>query len=227
MLAELDLDAEPETAEKEDGEEYRAHGQGFVGEDAETVAEILASVRENHVAQSAGRYARDPDDPQVTATVSVRTDAMPVAFADVQVPGVEWVFSDQQRKVVENIRGRERPATAKEVADETGVSKRHAQRTLKRLWEDSSVQRFEGEGTHGADLYVETGLPNSGMVSVDDEIGTEPSMGPNTWSVSISPPQASTLLVDEPEQEKQVENDTWWVDSHPDRVASGGGNDTT
>ncbi|WP_458191022.1 hypothetical protein [Haladaptatus sp. NG-WS-4] len=58
LLAECDLHAQPETVETEDGDQRRAHGRGFVGPDADTADEILASVRENHVAQSAGRYAR-------------------------------------------------------------------------------------------------------------------------------------------------------------------------
>ncbi len=45
----------------------------------------LASVRETHVAQAAGRYARSPEDPDATATVYIRTDPLPEGFADVQV----------------------------------------------------------------------------------------------------------------------------------------------
>ncbi|MFC6973630.1 hypothetical protein ACFQL1_01460 [Halomicroarcula sp. GCM10025709] len=107
LLAELDLDASPETVDV-DGVQERAHGRGFEGPDAETAQEILASVRENHTAQAAGRYARNPDDPDSHATVFVRTDAMPTDFADVQVSGIEWTFTDAQRAIVEEL-GRPRP----------------------------------------------------------------------------------------------------------------------
>jgi hypothetical protein len=82
LLAECGLDARPETVETEAGDVRRAHGREFVGTDAEVAREILASVRENHVAQAAGRYARNADDPTNTATVFVRTDAIPDGFAD-------------------------------------------------------------------------------------------------------------------------------------------------
>lgn len=177
LLAELDLDAEPETAVDDDGEEYRAHGRRFVGPDADTADAILASVRENHVAQAAGRYARDPDDPDVTATVFVRTDAMPVAFADVQAPGVEWVFADKQRQVVEAVRERDEPTSAQSLAQETDASKQHVQQTLKRLADDGVLQRYEGQGDWGADLYANDGLPNDGVVSADAGIVNDPSRG--------------------------------------------------
>jgi hypothetical protein len=89
LLAECGLQAEPETVETDDGEEQRAHGREFVGPDADAAAAILGSVRESHVAQSAGRYARNADDPDDQAMVFVHTSAMPNGFADYEVPGVE------------------------------------------------------------------------------------------------------------------------------------------
>lgn len=228
LLAELGLDAEPETDVNEDGEEYRVHGRGFVGEDAETAVEILASVRENHIAQSAGRYARDPDDPEATATVFVRTDAVPVGFADVQVPGVEWVYSAQQRRVVKNLRGREDPASAKEIARSTGVSKGHTQRTLKRLAEHSSVQQFEGEGDWGADLYIESGLPNTGTVSLNGKDGKGFSKrttydDSSTWSVSILDPTPTNTPPKASESSEKAAGGAWWLGGRSDSAVDGGG----
>jgi len=72
--------------------------------DAETAQEILSSVRENHVAQAAGRYARDPDS-EDGAVVYVRTDAMPPGFADEQVPGIALAFREEEAEIVEYLRG--------------------------------------------------------------------------------------------------------------------------
>ena len=85
VLSEYGCDAEPEITVDDDGEEHRAHGRGFEGPDADIADAILASVRENEVAQAAGRYARNADDPDDRAVVYVRTDATPTGFADVQV----------------------------------------------------------------------------------------------------------------------------------------------
>jgi len=188
LLAECGLDARPETSEGEDGETRRAHGREFVGGDADAAAAFLASVRENHVAQAAGRYARDADDPENGATVFVRTDASPAGFVDLEVPGVEWVATDKQRAVIEELRDR-RGATARELAEATGVSKRHVARTLERLAEDGRVDVREGTGEHGADVYHDRGEGDAvGTVDLGPgEITTAPVWGSYTWSVSVSP----------------------------------------
>lgn len=192
LLAELDLNAEPETTEDGDGETHRAHGRGFVGEDAEAAAAILASVRENHTAQAAGRYARDPDDPEDHATVFVRTDAMPPGFADIQVPGAVWTPSKAQEQVVETLRDSPTTLTARDIAERTGLSKRSVLRTLKRLAEHGVVDAIEGAGDHGATLYADSGLPHAGIVDLGDEdldeIATFTVWDSHTWTVAVSAP---------------------------------------
>jgi len=169
LLAEHDLDAEPRMALREDGDEYRAPGREFVGPDAETAQAILASVRENHVAQAAGRYARDADSDD-DAVVYVRTDAMPPGFADEQVPGIAWTFGEKQADIVEYLRDNPNP-TAREVADETGASKRHVQKTLKRLHDEDLVTVREAAAKHGADVYEDVQVDGDGVVELD---GLEP-----------------------------------------------------
>ena len=202
LLAELDLDAEPERSDTEcdrcdgdgchecDGTGYkRAHGREFVGEDADTAAAILASVRENQVAQAAGRYARDPDDVEDTATVFVRTDAMPAGFADVQAAGVEWLYETKQEEVVEALRSKDEPTSAYDLAQETDVSKRHVHRTLERLVEHGNAQAFDGRGTNGATLYADDGVPNTGVVDLTDEDGevvTDAVLSSYTYSVTVA-----------------------------------------
>jgi hypothetical protein len=211
VLAALDLEAEPETNECpqcdgtgcptdddcHDGAR-RAHGRAFVGEDAGIAQAILASVRENHVAQAAGRYARDADDPEDAATVYVRTDAAPAGFVDVQVPDVAWTFADLQSDIVEELRSAERPQTARAIATAVGCSKEHVRQTLERLrhrdeddTRESYVQAFERAGDHGATLYADDGVPNAGVAELPDvslESANDHVLTPITWSLAIRPP---------------------------------------
>jgi len=194
LLAELDLDAEVETAEVEqDGEtvEKRAKGRGFDGADAEAASAVLASVRENHVAQAAGRYARSPDDPTATATVFVRTDAAPDGFVDVQVPGVEWAFTELQRKIVRELRETPGAATTREISEAVNCSKEHVRQTLERLRDPQTrieaVQAIREAGPDGATLYADDGLPNEGVVDVG-ESPTDTYETTSRWSLAIRAP---------------------------------------
>nr|WP_231990838.1 hypothetical protein [Natronobacterium gregoryi] len=191
LLAELDLEAEVETAVDDEGEEYRARGRGFEGTDADTAQEILASVRENHIAQAAGRYARDPTDPDVTATVFVRTDAMPPGFADVQTPGVEWVFTDLQEAIVEELRSDTGAKTAREIADVVDCSKEHVRQTLDRLGDtdhgEPTVQVVPDQGPNGATLYSDSGVPNSGVVDIH-ESPTDSYEDSSRWTLAVRNP---------------------------------------
>jgi hypothetical protein len=212
ILAEMDLDARPERASGEsavchqcDGEgchgcddtgQKRAHGREFIGVDADTAAALLASVRENHVAQAAGRYARTPDDPADHALVFVRTDAMPPGFADMQVPGVTWTYGEKQRAIVEMLREQVRGVTAQELADEADASKEHVRQTLQKLREHDHATARCGAGPHGATLWrwARTLLPSPGDPepqphgTVDlggGEITNSPVWDPCTWELAI------------------------------------------
>jgi Sugar-specific transcriptional regulator TrmB. len=152
LLAERGLEATPEMTENADGEPERAHGRGFTGPDADAAAELLASVREQHVSQSAGRYARNADDHDDRAIVFVRTDAAPPGFLDMQVPGVEWLATECQQEIITTLTQRE-CATTRELAAEVGCSKEHARDTLRRLHKRGIVDVHENAGAHGAHLY--------------------------------------------------------------------------
>lgn len=209
LLAELDCDADPERSDVPCDEcggdgchactgtgHKRAHGRGFVGPDADTARAILASVRESHTAQAAGRYARNPDDPDSHATVFVRTDALPVGFADVQVPGVEWVFADKQQGIVEVLRDADQPLSAQTIATRADCSREHVRQTLERLRredhdQEAAVQRFEHAGDYGATLYAATGLPNAGVVNLAHDLDGAPTTtyrGSYTWALAIHDP---------------------------------------
>jgi hypothetical protein len=211
VVAALDLDANPERSDPDDCEleasahcpecegdgchdchgsgRKRARGREFIGTDAETAQAILASVREAHVAQSAGRYARNPDDPDATATVYVETDAMPPGFADVQVPGTLQTWTGKQSAVLEALREADRPRSSRDLADEAAVSKQHAYDTLERAAEFDIVDCIKGAGQHGATLYADDGMPTSGVVDLEADIVNDHVRDPTyTWSLAIRPP---------------------------------------
>ena len=194
LLAEAGLDARPETVEDDDGDTRRAHGRGFVGPDADAAASLLASVREQHVAQAAGRYARNADDPDDRAIVFVRTDAAPPGFLDLEVPGVEWLPTDTQREIVDELRERSH-ATAREIADVVDVSKEHVRQTLDRLRDDGRVSVREGAGEHGAHLYrALAGLGSGETVTLSRQTTNDPVCSPYTWSLAIDTPETARGL---------------------------------
>ena len=159
-LAELNLDAEPATVETDAGEVKREKGRTFDGGDADKARAVLASVRENHVAQAAGRYARNPEDDESRATVYVDTNAAPSGFVDIETPGVEWLATDLQREIIDELSSRVN-ATAKALADAVECTKEHVRKTLRRLEDAELVTRRESSGEDGADLYQENGAGTS------------------------------------------------------------------
>jgi len=213
LLAELDLEATPATVETEDGEK-REKGRTFEGPDAETARAILASVRENHVAQAAGRYARNPDDLESTATVFVRTDAMPAGFADVQTPGVVWTYGQAQDRIVEVLREATDPLSARDLADRADCSKEHVRQTMRRLENEDGehdVHAFESAGEHGATLYAATGLPNSGVVDIESP--TEAYGSTYTWGLAIRDPSPPAAAVTQPDRVDTTNRPTIWEGS--------------
>jgi len=186
VLCEYGCQAMPETTTDEDGNEHRAHGRGFVGPDAEIAAEILASVRENEVAQAAGRYARNPENEDDRAVVYVRTDAAPRGFTDVQADGVYWTATEKQRAIIESLQS-STESTAKEIADGLDVTKRHVLKTLKPLRTRGLVECEEGAGSYGADLFRSIdGVTESSAISLGpDYITNGASIDSSTWSFVI------------------------------------------
>ncbi|MFC7028531.1 winged helix-turn-helix domain-containing protein [Halomicroarcula sp. GCM10025710] len=196
VLCEYECDAEPEQTEcagcsgkgceecDETGHR-RARGRGFTGPDAATAGAILASVRENEVAQAAGRYARNADDPDDRAVVYVRTDATPTGFADVQVGGVEWIATRKQVRIVESLQSDDW-LSAKQIAADLDVSKRHVLKTLKKLRDQGVVDCRKGEGPYGADLYRSiTGKTTSHLTDLGPSLSQGCELDGSMWSLIV------------------------------------------
>jgi hypothetical protein len=180
QLAELDYDAQPERTDEDcdacqgkgctrcDGSgKQRAFGRGFVGQDAEKAVNILASVRENQVAQAIGRYAREADDPDDWAVVFARTDAIPDSLVDFPGP-VAKVYGKKHRAALQYI-SEHGKATIKEIVDWIAeehdeiesCTKEHVRDLLKNLEDQSTVSVDKGAGYYGADLYKWNGAAST------------------------------------------------------------------
>jgi hypothetical protein len=216
LLAEFGYDAEPELVECSecDGDgcpadpdcrdgHRRAHGREFVGDDADVAAAILESVRSNHTAQSAGRIARRPDRDDDWGIAFLRTNAAPPGLVDLQVPGAEWVATDLQEAIVDELR--ERPAApTREIADAVDCSKEHVRETLGRLEDAGVVDRHRGAGDHGADLYGLLVDEADSVVNLADQgetANTHVQDYYSTWSLAISRPDPVSRGVDRRSQE--------------------------
>jgi hypothetical protein len=201
LLAELGLDAEPEVTEcgtcGGDGcpsdpdcrDGYRrAHGREFVGDDADSAGALLASVRENHVAQGAGRYARDASG-DGGAVVFVRTNATPPGYVDLTVPGVQWVPTETQANIFNELANTQH-ATASELADAVDCSKEHVRTTLEQFHERGIIHVRENAGDHGAHLYRALAGVSGGVgVELEDDETTNNGVWCSyTWSLAVSAP---------------------------------------
>lgn len=165
-LALLDLRAKPETVADDDDNESRAYGRGFLGLDADAADEFLKSVREMHIAQSIGRYARDRGS-SGGAIVYVWTDAIPEGMVDQQVPGVLNRESPKEDQIKEYLFQNRDPITYRELRDELGVSKVYAKEICEELEGNSKVHISRGTGFSGADEVVYTSDERENAPQVD------------------------------------------------------------
>lgn len=215
LCARLGLDVDPAHVEcpvcdgrgntHEDGEsewcqtcsgsgEVRERGRTFVGEDADHADAVLRGVREHHVAQSAGRWARDADDPDDHAIVFIITEAAPDGFIDAQAPGATWVTNDEQRERLEYVRDNAEGVTCKEVAEACDCAKETARRTLQKAASEGIIERTPGVGPYGADVYAPDGCitpdgtADFGSTASGVRVpknGTDDVWDNYTWSVAI------------------------------------------
>lgn len=205
LLAECNLDAEPERSEHECAEcegggcyacdgtgRKRAHGRGFVGPDADHAAELLESVRATHVAQMIGRFGRSLDVANGEANLTfVATDAVPEDLVDYRIPDIQWVRSDTQREILERLDDHGR-ATARELADGLDCTPEHVRQTLTRYEEAGAVRRQRGAARFGADAWSAAGSGGGGglggyQLTLDDVVTIANSRvyATNTYELAI------------------------------------------
>jgi hypothetical protein len=168
-LALLGLHAEPEKIADGD-KEKRAYGRGFVGSDTEAAEEVLKSVREAHIAQSIGRYARDRGVSD-GAIVYVWTDAIPEGMVDKKVPGVQTRKAPKRDQIKEYLFQNQERTTYRELCDRFGVSKTHVIDVCEDLENRGKLQVSKGTGFYGADEVKYTSDERDTAPRVDLRIG--------------------------------------------------------
>lgn len=150
LLALRDLVAEPAMMTTEKGEEKRQPGREFIGPDADVAAEILASVRENNVAQAAGRYARNPDDPNSGATVYVWSDAIPRILVDKKIETKYRSITKKRKQFMQVLKRNPSGCTAGNISEETKSDKSYIIDWLEEMEQQNSVKKSVGTGFQGA-----------------------------------------------------------------------------
>ena len=150
LLALRDLVAEPAIMTTEDGETKRKPGREFIGPDADIAAELLASVRENNLAQAVGRYARNPDKSDTGATVYVWSNAIPRVLVDEKIETKYCSYTKKQKEFVEVLKQNPSGCTAKTISRETGSDKSYIIEWLDEMEQQNRVTKSEGTGYQGA-----------------------------------------------------------------------------
>lgn len=142
------------------GSGNRKPGRKFVGPDSGEAADMLAGVRENSIAQAIGRWSRGPSAPN--AVVFVRTAAIPDGMVDTKIDS-SWVFSDNQKAVVDHVRANA-ASTVTEIVEATGVSDSSVRRTMDRLVERRIAQCGKLNGVNRYMLTEE--VPENGHLDL-------------------------------------------------------------
>ena len=150
LLALRDLVAEPVMMRTQEGELKRKIGRKFVGPDADIAAELLASVRENNLAQSAGRYARNPTNPDSGATVYCWSDAMPRILVDEGIETTYHSTTDKREKFIQVLIENPSGCTPRTISDETGSAKSSIIEWLTDMEDQDRVTKSVGTGYQGA-----------------------------------------------------------------------------
>lgn len=130
----------------------RERGRGFDGPDAAVAEALLGSVRETHVAQGVGRYARKPKQADELTVVFVWTAAVPDELVDVRIPDARSLTETQQQ-VVEYVREEPDPVPTRDIAEALPIEQETARQTLATLAENGPVTVRENAGKHAAHLY--------------------------------------------------------------------------
>lgn len=136
----------------------RENGQReFIGPDSDAAEAFVASVRENNVAQAAGRYARRPEDDDDGATVYVLTDAIPEELVDETVPGItSGKVTESMREIEKYVRNHS-PATTTEVAENVDASRKHILDVLGRMADQDIVTVETAEKQNEPNVYTYEG----------------------------------------------------------------------
>ncbi|MBX0326060.1 hypothetical protein EGH21_23910 [Halomicroarcula sp. F13] len=153
LLVLCDMVAERVVMRTKAGNEKRKPGRVFSGPDANVAAELLASVRENNLAQAVGRYARSPDDANSGATVYVWSDAIPRMLVDEKIETGYRSTTEKREQFVEVLNKNLSGCTARTISEETGSDKSYVINWLDEMEQQDRVTKSKGTGYQGADEW--------------------------------------------------------------------------
>lgn len=149
FLALCEMVAQPKCMVTESGEKKRETNRGFVGPDADVATEFLESVRENNLAQAAGRYARNPDDPNSGAIVYIWSDALPGMLVDEKIETDYRTATKKRQHFVQVLKRNPSGCRSKTIADQTGSNKSYVIEWLEEMEQQNKVTKSEGTGYQG------------------------------------------------------------------------------
>ena len=157
-IALLDKGAKPLREADNPELNYSSDGQIWDGPDRNIAHELIFDIRERHVLQAVGRFARSPSDPDDGATVYVFTNVLPDRWVDKEIPDVD-VLAEKQLRVLETIADSEDGMTASEVADEIDVTERHVYDLVEQHRDTGWLNVIEGAGSYNADVFEVDRVP--------------------------------------------------------------------
>ena len=157
-IALLDKEAKPLREADNPELNYSSDGQIWDGPDRDIAHELIFDIRERHVLQAVGRFARSPSDPDDGAKVYVFTNVLPDRWVDKEIPDVD-VLAEKQLRVLETIADSEDGMTASEVADEIDVTERHVYDLVEQHRDTEWLSVIEGAGSYNADVFEVSRVP--------------------------------------------------------------------
>jgi len=154
------LDKEAKPLREADNPELNpsSGGQIWVGSNRDIAHELIFDIRERHVLQAVGRFARSPSDFDDGATVYVFTNVLPDQWVDREIADVD-ILTEKQLEMLEIIADSEDGMTASEVADEIDVTERYVYDLVEHHRGTEWLNVIEGAGSYNADVFEVDRVP--------------------------------------------------------------------
>lgn len=161
-IALLDKQAQPRREADNPELSHKSGGQIWVGPDRDVAHELIYGIRERHVLQAIGRFARSPSDSDDGAIVYVLTDVVPDDWVDEKIADVD-VLAEKQREILETIADSEDGMTARQVSDEIDVTRQHVHNLVAQHGDSDWLNVIEGAGEYNADVYMVNRVPKGSV----------------------------------------------------------------
>lgn len=149
---------EKEATPKRERDDDYTRGQKWVGSNQDIAHALIQDVREQHVLQAVGRFARSPCDSEDGASVYVMTNVLPDYWVDETVADVD-VLEPKQREIVSALSDGN-GLTASEIEKSVSASRKHVYDTLDQIESQDWISVKQGAGNYNADVHDATRNPD-------------------------------------------------------------------